>query len=59
MPFETEDLYEIYQNQRYSRVKFTGLSMEFMDSLSFLIENITGLSRGDVRKAIKLMERDN
>ena len=59
MPFETEDLYEIYQNQRYSRVKFTGLSMEFMDSLSFLTENITGLSRGEVRKAIKLMERDN
>lgn len=59
MPFETEDLYEIYQNQRYSRVKFTGLSMEFMDSLSYLTETITGLSRGEVRKAIKLMERDN
>lgn len=59
MPFDTEDLYEIYQNQRYSRVKFTGLSMDFMDSLSFLIENITECSRGDIRKAIKLIEREN
>lgn len=59
IPFDTEDLYEIYQNQRYSRVKFTGLSMDFMDSLSFLIENITECSRGDVRKAVKLIERDS
>ncbi len=59
MPFETEDLYEIYQNQRYSRVKFTGLSMEYMDSLSFLVENISGSSRGEVRKAIKLIERES
>ena len=59
IPFETEDFYEIYQNQRYSRVKFTGLSMEFMDSLSFLAENISGLSRGDIKKAIKLIEREN
>ena len=59
MPFETEDLYEIFQNQRYSRVKFTGLSMEYMDSLAFLTENVTGFSRGDVRKAIKLVEREN
>lgn len=59
LPFDTEDLYEIYQNQRYSRVKFTGLSMEYMDSLSFLLENISGCSRGEVRKAIKLIERDN
>mgnify|MGYP006989028577 CR=1 FL=1 len=36
-----------------------GLSMDFMDSLSFLIENITECSRGDVRKAIKLLEREN
>ena len=58
MPFETEDLYEIYQNQRYSRVKFTGLSMDYMDSLSFLMENITDCTRGDIRKAIKMIDRD-
>lgn len=59
LPFDAEDLYEIYQNQRYSRVKFSGLSMEFIDSLSFLLENISGCSRGEIRKAIKLVERDN
>lgn len=59
IPFDTEDLYEIYQNQRYSRVKFTGLSMDYMDSLSFLIENLTGCSRGEIRKAVKLIEREN
>lgn len=59
MPFDTEDLYEIYQNQRYSRVKFSGLSMYYMDSLSFLVENVTDCSKGDIRKAIKLLERDN
>lgn len=58
-PFDTEDIYEIFQNQRYSRVKFTGLSMEYMDSLAFLIENVTDCSRGDIRKAIKLVEKDN
>lgn len=59
MPFDTEDLYEIYQNQRYSRVKFSGLSMDYIDSLSFLIENITECTRGEIRKAIKLIEREN
>ena len=59
MPFETEDIYEIYQNQRNSRVKLTGLSLEYMDSLSYLIESITGYSRGEVKKAVKLLERDS
>ena len=59
IPFDTEDLYEIYQNQRYSKVKFTGLSLDYMDSLSFLIENLTECSSGDIRKAIKLIEREN
>ena len=58
IPFDTEDLYEIYQNQRYSRVKFSGLSMDYIDSLSFLIENLTTCTRGDIRKAIKIIERD-
>lgn len=57
-PFDTEDLYEIYHNQRYSKVRFSGLSMDFMDSLSFLIENITECTRGEVRKAIKMIDKD-
>ena len=56
IPFETDDLYEIYLNQRYSRVKFTGLSLEFMDSLEFLAEKVSGCSRGEIRKSIKIIE---
>ena len=56
IPFETDDLYEIYLNQRYSRVKFTGFSLEFMDSLEFLAEKVSGCSRGEIRKAIKIIE---
>lgn len=57
-PFDTEDLYEIYQNQRFSKVKFTGLSMEYMDSLSYLIESLTGFSRGEIKRAIKMVDKD-
>ena len=57
IPFDTEDLYEIYQNQRYSRVRFSGLSMDYIDGLSFLIESLIGASRGEIRKAIKMIER--
>jgi len=59
IPFDTEDLYEIYQNQRYSRVKFTGLSLDYMDSLSFLIENLTDCSEGEIKKAVRLIEKEN
>ena len=57
-PFDTEDLYEIYQNQRFSKVRFTGLSMEYMDSLSYLIESLTGFSRGEIKRAIKMVDKD-
>ena len=33
------------------------LSLEFMDNLSFLVENVSGCSRGEVRKAIKMIEK--
>lgn len=56
-PFETSDLYAIYANQRFSKVRFDNLSMEYMDCLSFLAEQVSGLSKGDIKKAIKLIER--
>ena len=58
IPFDTEDLYEIYLNQRSSRVKFTGLSMDYMESLSFLIENLTDCSSGEIKRAVKMIERE-
>ena len=59
MPFDATDLYEIYHNQRYSKVKFQGLSMELIDSLIFLIENVTDCRGGEIKRAIKMMEKDN
>ncbi len=56
-PFDTEDLYEIYKNQRFSRVRLAGLSMDYIDSLSFLTENISGISRGEIKRAMKAIER--
>lgn len=57
-PFDTEDFYQIYQNQRNARVKLSGLSMDYIDSLSYLIESSTGLSHGEVKKAMKMIERE-
>ena len=57
-PFDTEDLYQIYQNQRNARVKLSGLSMDYIDSLSYFVESATGLSHGDVKKAMKMIERE-
>lgn len=56
-PFETSDLYAIYQNQRFSKVRFDNLSMEYMDNVSYIAEEISGLSKGEIRKAIRLIGR--
>ena len=57
-PFETDDLYAIFQNQRYSRIKFFNLSMDYIDSLMYLIEIATGYSNNEVKKAIKLIDKE-
>lgn len=56
-PFETSDLYAIYENQRFSKVRFDNLSMEYMDCMAYLAEQASGLSKGEVRKAIRFIER--
>lgn len=56
-PFETNDLYAIFQNQRFSKVRLMGLSGMYIDGLAFIVETITGLSKGNVKKAIKLIDR--
>ena len=55
-PFETSDLYAIYANQRFSKVRFDNLSVDYMDCLAFLTEQL-GISKGEVKKAIRLIER--
>ena len=59
LPFNTEDIYEIFQNQRFTKVKFSGLSMDYIEGLSFLMENIMDFTRGEIRKAIKQIDREN
>lgn len=57
-PFETSDLYAIYQNQRFSKVKFFNLSAEYIESLMLLAEMSTGYSKGDLKKAMKFIDRE-
>ena len=54
-PFDTADLYAIYQNQRFSKVKLDELSMGYVDSLLWLVEKLSGLSAGEIRKAVKAL----
>lgn len=57
-PFETADLNAIYANQRQAKIKFTGLSNIYMDSIMFLVEEISGRSQGEVKKAVKLIKEN-
>jgi len=56
-PFETEDLYAIFQNQRFSKVKFMGLGLEYVDAMIYLLEHMSGCSRGEIKRAIKAIEK--
>jgi hypothetical protein len=56
-PFETNDFYAIFQNQRFSRVRFAGLSNDYVDALVYFIENMTGNRTGEIKKAMKIIER--
>ena len=56
-PFETADLYAIFENQRFSRVKFTNLGYDYLEALVYFLENMAELSKGEIRKAIKAIER--
>lgn len=57
-PFETDDLYAIFQNQRYSKIKFFNLSADYIDSLMFLLELSTGYSKNEIKKSMKLIDRE-
>lgn len=57
-PFETSDLNTIYANQRSSRIRIKGLSMQYMDSLSFIIEDFSGIQERIIKKAVKILEKN-
>lgn len=52
-PFETSDLNAIYSNQRSGRIQLRGLSATYIDGIEYIVEEITGASQGEVRKALK------
>ena len=57
-PFENGDQNIIYANQRSSRIRIKGLSVQYMDSLMFLIEDFSKMQEKLVRKAVKILEKN-
>lgn len=55
-PFETADQNAIYTNQRAGRIQMKGLSSTYIDSVLYLVEEITGESEGKIRNAYKVLE---
>lgn len=55
-PFETADQNAIFINQRAGRIQMKGLSNVYVDSVLFLVEEITGAGSGKVKKAYKMLE---
>lgn len=55
-PFETADQNAIFVNQRTGRIQMKGLSKVYIDSILYLVENITGESSSKIRNAYKAME---
>lgn len=52
-PFETADLNAIYSNQRSGRIQLKGLSDAYVDGIQYIVEEISGASQGEVKKALK------
>ena len=57
-PFETADQNAIFSNQRTNRIQLRGLSNQYIDGISYIAEEICGESQSNIRKAVKLMERN-
>lgn len=56
-PFERGDQNVINTNQRFAKIKIKGLSKDYIDALMFVAEQNLGLNNGEIRRAIKIMER--
>lgn len=57
-PFETSDLNAIYSNQRSGRIQLKGLSATYVDGIEYLVEEISDASQGEVKKAVKILEKN-
>ena len=56
-PIENGDLSVLYENQRVSKIKFKKLSLQYKDSLTYIILGILNTSESNVRRIIKTIER--
>ena len=56
-PFEKGDQCALFENQRMSKIKFRNLSTAYVDSISYMTEIILECSSGEIRKAIKQIEK--
>lgn len=57
-PIENGDALVLAENQRVSKIKFKKLSMQYKDSLVFIVEEILkDVSETKIRKAVKIIER--
>lgn len=57
-PYELGDQSVIFANQRSGRIRIKGLSVQYLDSLMFIIEDFAGVNQNLVKKAAKLLERN-
>ena len=57
-PFDLADQDAIFSNQRSGRIQLKGLSVQYIDGISFMAEEITGESQKNVLKAVKMIERN-
>lgn len=57
-PFESGDQSAIFSNQRAGRIGIRGLSNQYIDGIAFIAEEISGESQNNIRKAVKMMERN-
>ena len=57
-PIENGDLSVISENQRVQKIKFKKLSVQYKDSLTFMVQQILNQNNdSNVRKAMKIIER--
>lgn len=57
-PFDLGDENTIFTNQRSGRIRIRGLSLQYLDGIMYVVEEITGASQSEVKKATKILERN-
>ena len=57
-PFDLGDENTIYTNQRSGRIRIRGLSLQYLDGIMYIVEEITGASQNEVKRATKILERN-